>query len=141
MQVTVATTRSNDPEVHAKGCADVTRGRRSGKYQGSYNLEVTDPAEAAAEFWADIVAEGSMTDEEAVSSTRFLPCTRTMTEDELFTYLAECDRRDREDRDNADAADDEAAWTVRDITAHLEATCDVTYDEDGMAHYRERVPA
>jgi hypothetical protein len=76
MKLIIASTRSNDPEVHAEGCADVMRGLKSGKYQGSYTVEVDKAEDAALDFWSDIIAEESMTEDDAQKYTKYLPCTR-----------------------------------------------------------------
>jgi hypothetical protein len=84
MQVIVAATMSNDPEVHRLGCADVKRGLARGKYQTAYKVTV-DNAEAAADwFWEDFLPGGcayeesgpgtGMTHDDAVSYTKFYPC-------------------------------------------------------------------
>ena len=79
----IATTQSNDPEVHSADCADVRRGRKSGKYTRSWKVRVDEPEEAAYHFWEDFLpggcaygeSEPAMTLEDAVSYTKFLPCT------------------------------------------------------------------
>jgi hypothetical protein len=86
VQVTVAYTRSNDPEIHAPECGDVKRGLRNGKYQGADTIEVTEVEGAARWFWADFLPEGCAygeadppwTDADAQGYTRYLPCTRSL---------------------------------------------------------------
>jgi hypothetical protein len=83
MKLTVANTRSNDPEVHAEGCNDVKRGLKTGKYVETRTIEVAELDGAAAWFWADFLPGGcaygetepGMTIEDAVGYTEFLPCT------------------------------------------------------------------
>jgi hypothetical protein len=84
IKLTIAATQSCDPEVHRQGCADVKRGLRSGKYQYSYQLEVETLPEAAHEFWADFIEEGSQTPEQSESYTRFLPCTEAAKHEAAF---------------------------------------------------------
>lgn len=85
MQITVARTRSNDPEVHSADCADVKRGRQSGKYQDADTIEVTEVEDGARWFWVDFLPGGcafeeggpgtGMTDDDAQGYTKYLPCT------------------------------------------------------------------
>jgi hypothetical protein len=83
-RLTVATTTSNDPEVHRPGCADVKRGLRNGKYQDAMNIVVEETEDAARWFWADFLPGGcaygesdpAMTDEDAQGYTKYLPCTK-----------------------------------------------------------------
>jgi hypothetical protein len=74
MKVIVAATRSNDPEVHRAGCADVARGRKSGKYQAAYSIEVEEVEGAALWFWSDFIPD-EMSADDAQGYTRYLPCT------------------------------------------------------------------
>lgn len=93
MKVIVASTCSNDPEIHRDGCADVKRGLRSGKYQHAERIEVDHVSDAARWFWADFLPGGcayeesyyypdapegkrGMQDVDAQGYTRYLPCTR-----------------------------------------------------------------
>ena len=86
MQVIVAATMSNDPEIHRDGCADVKRGRRNGKYQSAHRITVDKVEDAAAWFWEDFLPGGcaygesgpgtEMTMDDAIGYTRFLPCTK-----------------------------------------------------------------
>lgn len=95
MFVIVAATRSNDPEVHAEGCADVKRGLKSGKYQAADRIEVEEVEAAARWFWADFLPGGcayeesyyhedapegqrGMQNDDAQSYTRYLPCTKNL---------------------------------------------------------------
>lgn len=86
MKLIVATTRSNDPEIHRPGCADIQRGRKSGKYDRAIEIEVDELADAARWFWEDFLPDGcayeeggpgtGMTDEQAQAYTKYLPCTK-----------------------------------------------------------------
>lgn len=85
MELVIATTRSNDPEVHAPGCADIKRGRTSGKYDRAMKINVDTVEDAARWFWEDFLPGGcayeeqgpgtGMTDEQAQGYTTYLPCT------------------------------------------------------------------
>jgi hypothetical protein len=71
----VATTwPSNDPEVHAVGCADVARGLECHKYGRALPADVASAEAAAIWFWQDIIDEDGMTVDEAVAYTKILPC-------------------------------------------------------------------
>lgn len=100
MELVIATTRSNDPEVHAPGCADIKRGRTSGKYERAMKITVDTLEDAARWFWEDFLPGGcayeengpgtGMTDEQAQSYTEYLPCTDKLrksaeTSQEVFT--------------------------------------------------------
>ena len=76
MKLVIATTRGNDPEVHAVGCADIKRGLKTGKYVGApWTIDVPEVADAGREFWSDFLAEGSMDEADVQSYTKYLPCT------------------------------------------------------------------
>ena len=64
------------PQVHADGCADVTRGIKSGKYRSASTVDVETITDAGRRIWADCLRDGSMTESDAQSSTRYLPCVR-----------------------------------------------------------------
>jgi hypothetical protein len=97
VKLTVATTQSNDPEVHAFGCADVKRGRRSGKYARAISIQVGEVADAARWFWEDFLPGGcayeeggpgtGMTDEDAQGYTKYLPCTGRAGRDKKETEM------------------------------------------------------
>lgn len=80
MEFVVAATRSNDPELHKPGCADIGRGLKTGKYQHEYHINVDTRDEAAEWFWLDFIEEESMSRESAKEYTVFLPCTNGMGE-------------------------------------------------------------
>ena len=50
MKLIVAATRSNDPEVHRFGCADVKRGLANGKYQDATVIEAEEVEDGARWF-------------------------------------------------------------------------------------------
>jgi hypothetical protein len=58
MMLTIAATQGNEPEVHKAGCADVTRGLRSGKYQDAEKpARYANRYDVVLHWWSDIVAE------------------------------------------------------------------------------------
>jgi hypothetical protein len=84
MEIIVAATRSNDPEVHAPGCSDVKRGLKTGKYQDATTIEVKEVEDGARWFWSDFLPggcahgeteDGYMQDSDAQGYTTYLPCT------------------------------------------------------------------
>jgi len=64
--------------VHKAGCRDITRDLRGAT--SHYEVEVATQAEAAEDFWADFIAEESMTAEQALTYLDFLPCTNGLPE-------------------------------------------------------------
>lgn len=90
MKVTVAVTRSNDPEVHKYGCADVTRGLKTGKYQDADDIDVSTKMDAADWFWGDIMAESDASPEEYRDvHTRFYPCVGNLPAGEAYGLVSE----------------------------------------------------
>jgi hypothetical protein len=85
-KITVAATRSNDPEVHKAGCQDVTRGLKNGKYQDANTIDAEVVEDGARWFWTDFLPGGcaygevepGMTDDDAQSYTTYLPCTKNL---------------------------------------------------------------
>jgi hypothetical protein len=86
IKLAIARTPSNDPEVHAEGCADIKRGLKSGKYvNDTMHIEVESVEDAARWFWEDFLPGGCaygesdpdnpMTDDDAQGYTVYLPCT------------------------------------------------------------------
>jgi len=65
--------RGAELRVHRAGCADAVREAR--KATSSYTTEAASKREAAEDFYADFIDEGSMTAEDALGYTDFLPCT------------------------------------------------------------------
>lgn len=64
-------------EVHADGCADLSRGRRGQtKGAGSWTIEAATMREAAIAISSDFIAEGSMTEDEALEHVYFAPCVK-----------------------------------------------------------------
>jgi hypothetical protein len=59
--------------VHKAGCRDIPRDLRGST--SNYTTEATSQREAAEDFWADFIEEGSMDLQAAAGYTVFLPCT------------------------------------------------------------------
>ena len=57
-------------EFHAVGCPDIAKGKR--EIFGTY----ANAAVGATEFWADQLAEESMTVAEAIASCKVMPCAK-----------------------------------------------------------------
>lgn len=79
--VTLAAERSGPsggPQVHADGCADVTRGVGSGKYRSAEPVDVEVIEDAARWFWRDFIRSGEMSERDAEYSTRYMPCARSL---------------------------------------------------------------
>lgn len=62
---------NGDPQVHKAGCADLNKKLRA---EVKYDMDATSAQEAANDFWADFLDEGSMDEAEALGNTRIYPC-------------------------------------------------------------------
>jgi hypothetical protein len=77
MLVTIIHDSDSNANVHKAGCADIKRKaliRRS--YMSHWDAEVSSEQAAANDAWSDFIAEESMTEEDALAYTNFLPCTK-----------------------------------------------------------------
>lgn len=76
MQVHIIYLNSGAVRVHRAGCRDVARELRgsAGRVTSEYQVDVSTQHEAAEEFHADFLEEGSMTPDEAWTYTTVLPC-------------------------------------------------------------------
>lgn len=61
--------------VHRAGCADIARAARKRSFLSQWDIEASTKQEAANDAWSDFIGE-SMTEEDALGYTRFLPCTK-----------------------------------------------------------------
>src|ERR1700751_262353 len=59
--------------VHKAGCRDIAKDKRGAT--SNYATAGETQREIAEDFWSDFIAEESMTREDAMSYTEFLPCT------------------------------------------------------------------
>jgi hypothetical protein len=94
-KIVVARGRSNDPEVHKDGCADIKRS----KYTDVDRIEVSEVEDAARWFWEDFLAGGCaygesdpdnpMTDDEAQQYTKYHACTKGLPTDPARQELYE----------------------------------------------------
>ena len=66
---------TSEVRVHAAGCKDIAKELRH-RPTSDYATAGETQHEIAEEFWADFIAEESMTAEDAMSYTWFLPCTK-----------------------------------------------------------------
>ena len=64
---------SAEVRVHRAGCRDIAKEKRgsTSDYVSAFDSQV----DAAEEWWADFIAEESMTAEDAMNYTDFMPCT------------------------------------------------------------------
>jgi hypothetical protein len=73
-------TKGAELRVHKAGCRDIGRERKGAT--SSTIQEVSSAAMAAEDFYQDFIAEGSMTAEDALGYTEFLPCTAGLPTEE-----------------------------------------------------------
>lgn len=80
MKVHVIYNPNRDPavRVHAAGCRDIARDVRGAT--SSYPTEGESQRQVAEDFHADFIGEGSMTADQAMGYTEFLPCTAGLPE-------------------------------------------------------------
>jgi len=70
MRVTIL--RDREPQqVHRTGCADLTKTK-----EPQVSVEVESKTDVAMVVWGDLVEEGSMSVDEAISYCSFKPCTK-----------------------------------------------------------------
>ena len=80
MQVTIVHDSGYNASVHKAGCADIKRrAERKRSYLSSYTIEASSHQEAANDAWSDFIGE-SMTEEDALGYTTFLPCCDALLE-------------------------------------------------------------
>jgi hypothetical protein len=94
VKVTIVHDSDRNAIVHRAGCADITRRdtkRRS--YLSHYDTEVTSERAAALDAWSDFLRE-SMTEDQAVSYTSFMPCTNGLPETDPAKPLPQHNRPD-----------------------------------------------
>lgn len=77
MNVTVVL-RSGDYTVHRTGCQHL--GRELRLADNNWSLDAATKREVALDAWCDHIAEGSMTEDEAVGFTSFAPCLDNLPE-------------------------------------------------------------
>lgn len=68
--------------VHAAGCRDAKRDARGATT--TYTISASSLEEVAEDFYSDFIAEGSMTSDEAMGYTEFLPCVGLNSRDALL---------------------------------------------------------
>jgi hypothetical protein len=71
MHVTIYTDGER-PQIHRAGCADLAKIHET---MMMIQTEVDSKADAAMVVWSDLIDEGSMSVDEAVSYCTFKPCT------------------------------------------------------------------
>ena len=64
------------PQGHADGCADVSRGIKSGKYGSAETIDVEAAEDAALWIYDSHIRSGEMNEAGARCSTRYMPCLR-----------------------------------------------------------------
>ena len=64
--------------VHKAGCRDIDKDLR--KATSDDTMDAATQREAAGEWWGDFISEGSMTVDDALAYTDFLPCTAGLPE-------------------------------------------------------------
>jgi hypothetical protein len=64
---------SAEVRVHRAGCRDIAKEKRGST--SDYVSAFDSQTDAAEEWWADFIAEESMTAEDAMNYTDFMPCT------------------------------------------------------------------
>ncbi len=69
MQVTIYSDGER-PQIHKTGCADLAK-----LHEQTIETEVDSKTDAAMVVWSDLIDEGSMSVDEAVSYCTFKPCT------------------------------------------------------------------
>jgi len=64
--------------VHKAGCRDIDKDKR--RAVTVYTAEHATKQEVASDFYSDFIAEGSMSEDEALAYCDFLPCTHGLPE-------------------------------------------------------------
>jgi len=75
-------------EVHRAGCRDIAKALRG--CTSHYELEATSRRQVSDDFWSDFIAEESMTSDDGMGYTDFLPCLNDLSEEDVRN--AEADR-------------------------------------------------
>lgn len=74
MRIHVIYTSGINARIHAAGCPDIEPERTILRVTGEYETDAATQHDAAEEFWAEAIAEGSMTPAEAMDCTTVMPC-------------------------------------------------------------------
>lgn len=65
---------ADDIRVHRTGCRDIDRETRRRPPTTMYSLDAETRREVAEDFYSDFIHEGSMSSDEALGYSVFLPC-------------------------------------------------------------------
>lgn len=81
MQVTILNMRTSAVHVHRAGCRDIERELpQTQDHDTSYTFDASSMTEVAEDYWSDIIAEGGMTEAEALEQVTFFPCCKDLPE-------------------------------------------------------------
>jgi len=106
-----ASAGSAEVRVHRAGCRDIAKEVKGST--SNYKTVVDSQEEAAQDFWADFIAEESMTADDAMTYTDFMPCCKDLP-------VAVAASQANPTADKLAAAHNRTAYRIAELQAKIE---------------------